>query len=99
MRAIQFGLGVLMLVGVALPQDTRAGESKSYWDHGWSKDCYADRRQMMSTARERAFNWCRSRGGVNRKRTEFIFVVDKGQKLGPSFKTHYCEVKGTITCN
>ena len=76
-------------------QQAGAGETKSYWDHGYSKNCNAERRTYMKTARVRAEAWCRSRGGVDRKRTNFVFIVDKGMKLGSSTQ-HFCEMKGTI---
>ncbi len=76
-----------------------AEETKSYWDHGYHKDCEAERHAMMDKADQRAFSLCRGHGGVNKKKTDFVFIVDKGQKLGSSFQTHFCEVKGDIYCN
>ncbi len=94
MRHAVVTLVLLCLAGPALAEQT-----KSYWGHQYSKDCGADREAMMEEAKAKAFSFCRSHGGVNKKKTDFIYVIDKGQKLGASFKTHFCEVKGDIYCN
>jgi hypothetical protein len=82
-----------------VPLTAWAGESRTYWDHGYSPDCEKERGPMMSRAKDYALSWCRSRGGLDKKKTTLIFVVDKGQKLGAGFKQHFCEVKGEIHCN
>jgi hypothetical protein len=86
------------LACIAPSQDVGAQEKKTYWDKSWSSsNCNSERQQMMQTALERADSWCRSRGGVDRRRTDLRFIVDKGMKTGS--KTKYCELKGTIVCN
>ena len=88
----------LVLSALALPHAASAAETRRYWDHAWSNDCKSQRRPMMQAAINYANSWCRSRGGLDKHRTEMSFSIDKGQKTGPSFKTRFCEVKSTITC-
>lgn len=99
MRVSQTLAAFLLVASTTSSQQASAAETKTYWDHGFSSDCRSQRRPMMQTAMERAQSWCRSRGGLDRKRTNLDFIVDKGMPMGPGFRTHYCEVKGTIVCN
>lgn len=92
------GVAVLGLATLG-PIASQAGEMRTYWDHGYSGDCEKERGPMMSKAMDYALTWCRSRGGFDKQKTTLIFIVDKGQKLGSSFKQHFCEVKGEIHCN
>lgn len=96
MKYLSASIAVFLLAALATAE---AAEKKSYWDHGYYGDCEAERQRMMDAAKAKAFSHCRSRGGINKKQTDFVFIVDKGQKLGSSFKQHFCEVKGDIVCN
>lgn len=87
---------LLLLLVAPLAQ---AEQSKSYWGHQYAKDCKAERSDMMDEAKAAAFNFCRNHGGVNKKKTDYIYVIDSGMKLGSNFKQHFCEVKGDIYCN
>ncbi|QIB34825.1 hypothetical protein [Ancylobacter pratisalsi] len=84
---------------LASPPDAAAAQSRSYEDHNYAKDCGKEREQMMSSAANYAFNWCKSRGGLDKQKTVLFFVIDKGEKLPKSFKTHFCQVKGEIYCH
>lgn len=90
---------IVFLLMVLLTSTAGAEETKSYWGHQYASDCAAERDGMMQEAQAKAFSFCRAHGGINKMKTDFIYVIDKGQKLGSSFKTHFCEVKGEIYCN
>lgn len=92
-------LRLALLIVVFAATAATAEETKSYWGHQYASDCAAERAAMMEEANAKAFSFCRKHGGVNKKKTDFIYVIDKGQKLGSGFKTHFCEVKGDIYCN
>lgn len=86
-----FAICIAVLFGV---HGAAAGTSKTYWNHGWYKDCAKEKRRMMDEAQDHAWRWCHTRGGLDEKRTKFRYTIDKRSRTNS-----FCEVRGTIACN